>query len=115
MIDVSALHAYTTSFQARGLSVMEKARHKKHKHAGEVRPVNPAQPTAVTTKPKRPVQEFSVDWRDDPQYNPHGLPRDEVIHPDPVNANRMNSFKQAADRLAAHADRRVDEIRKGGK
>lgn len=120
MINVQGIHNYTASFQQRSrgglLQHLRKDEKKRQKaHEGEVRPVNPASPTAVTTKPLPRAHEFSMDWRETPEYNPHGIPAAEVIHPDPVNANRMKSFKAAADALAAHADKRIDEMRKGGK
>lgn len=116
MINVQGIHEFASAFQNRGLASLHALQKDKKKHPKDgTRPVNPQSPTAVTTKPLPRAHEFSMDWRESKEYNPHGLPASEVIHPDPVSANRMKSFKAAADALAAHADKRIDEIRKGGK
>lgn len=121
MINVANIHAVGTAWQTRGLSALDKV-HKAQKHDKKAaRPMVKGVPAAgaVTTKqkpkPVRPQTEFSTDWRTSPEYNPHGLPPEQVVHPDPVNANRMKAFSAAAQSLAAHADARVNEMRNQGK
>lgn len=109
MINVSAIHQHAAQFQSRGqanLDQMRGRRKGKHKDA-----VEKEQEKTTTAKKKRPETEFSTDWRTDPRYNPNNIPAGNLSHPDPVNANRMRAFNDAAQRLAAHADHRVDEIR----
>lgn len=113
MINVSALHQHAAAFSQRGATTLQ-AVHR----AGKVirrtekqeKPTGP-QKAAVTTKPRRPVMEFSTDWSTDPRYNPNNLPVGNLSHPDPVNRNRMQNFADAAQRLADHADARMEEIR----
>lgn len=113
MINVAHVHEFGTGWQNRGMATLDGVQ-KAQKKAHKAEQATPAAP-AATSKPQRPQMQFSTDWRTSPEYNPHGLPADQVVHPDPVNANRMSNFADAARRLAAHSDNRIDEMRNQGK
>jgi hypothetical protein len=117
MINVSAIHQHAVAFQSRGQETLQRlnAGNGKKKGKKEKAPVVPADNKRGAVTTKRPEMQFSTDWRSDPRFNPNGVPAGNLSHPDPVNLNRSRNFAEAAQRLADHADKRMDEIRNKGK